>query len=55
MYICWGGYLEEERNQMLSYYSERKDCVSVKENMFMLHVQRLMEEVMREALKGREM
>jgi len=27
VYICWGGYLEEGGDRMLSYRGGRKDCV----------------------------
>jgi len=40
---------------MLSYHGGRKDCLWLKENMSVVHVQRLVKEVLGEGLKGRQM
>jgi len=45
VYVRWGGYLEEGKDQMLSYRDGRKDCIWVKAYMPVLVVQRLVEEV----------
>jgi len=55
VYVCWGGYLEEGGDRMLSYHGGRKDCIWIKENMPVVLEERLVEEVMGKGLKGWEM
>jgi len=55
VYVCWGGYLEEGKDQMFSYREGRKDCTWVKADMSVLVVRRLVDEVMGEALQECEM